>query len=54
MPVDEDRRDREFESFQATYRGGDGRHVGEEAVENPDEVDEELDADEELADRPPR
>jgi hypothetical protein len=48
VPIDEDRRDREFESFQATYRGGDGRHVGEAAVEDPDnvDVDEEVDADE--------
>jgi hypothetical protein len=47
VPVEEDRRDREFESFQATYRGGDGRHVSETAVENPDDVDvdEEVDAD---------
>ena len=51
VPVDEDRRDREFESFQATYHGGDGRHVGEAAVENPDDVDvdDEVDADEEEA-----
>src|SRR3954463_41823 len=51
VPVDEDRRDREFESFQATYHGGDGRHVGETGVENPDDVDaeEELEPDE---DRP--
>jgi hypothetical protein len=50
VPVDEDRRDREFESFQATYRGGDGRHVSEAAVEDPDDVDvdvvEEVDAEE--------
>src|SRR3954468_14732322 len=48
VPIDEDRRDREFESFQATYHGGDGRHVGEAAVEDPDtvDVDEEVDADE--------
>src|SRR3954466_4379797 len=45
VPVDEDRRDREFEAFQATYRGGDGRHVSERAIENPDDdvdVDEEV------------
>ena len=32
----------------ATYHGGDGRHVGEAAVEDPDnvDVDEEVDADE--------
>src|SRR3954452_14609922 len=48
VPVDEDRRDREFETFQATYRGGDGRHVSEAAVEDPDDVDvdEEVDAEE--------
>ena len=48
VPIDEDRRDREFEAFQATYHGGDGRHVGEAAVEDPDDVDvdEEVDADE--------
>jgi hypothetical protein len=48
VPIDEDRRDREFESFQATYHGGDGRHVGEAAVEDPDDVDvdEEVDVDE--------
>jgi len=49
VPIDEDRRDREFESFQATYHGGDGRHVGEAAVENQDDADadEELEPDEE-------
>ena len=46
LPVDEPRRDELFESFQATYHGGDGRQVSEAAVENPDdaepeEVDEE-------------
>jgi hypothetical protein len=48
VPIDEDRRDREFEAFQATYHGGDGRHVGEAAVEDPDDVDvdEEVDVDE--------
>ena len=50
VPVDEDRRDREFESFQASYHGGDGRHVGEAAVENPDDVDlDDVDDDEEEA-----
>jgi hypothetical protein len=50
VPIDEDRRDREFEAFQATYHGGDGRHVGENAVEDPDvpanvvDVNEEADA----------
>jgi hypothetical protein len=48
VPIDEDRRDREFEAFQATFHGGDGRHVGEAAVEDPDnvDVDEEVDAEE--------
>jgi hypothetical protein len=39
VPVDEDRRDALFESFQARYHGGDGRAVTETAVENPDEAD---------------
>jgi hypothetical protein len=39
VPVDEDRRDALFESFQARYHGGDGRAVTEAAVENPDEDD---------------
>jgi hypothetical protein len=39
VPVDEDRRDALFESFQARYHGGDGRAVTEAAVENPDEAD---------------
>ena len=48
VPVDEDRRDREFETFQATYHGG---NVGEAAVEDLADVDvnEELEADEEPA-----
>jgi hypothetical protein len=41
VPVDEDRRDVQFESFQARYHGGDGRAVTEAAVENPDDVDVE-------------
>lgn len=36
-PVDESRRDEMLEEFQATYHGGDGRSVGVEAVENPDD-----------------
>jgi|SRR3954471_10421375 hypothetical protein len=39
VPVDEDRRDALFESFQARYHGGDGRAVTEAAVENPDDAD---------------
>jgi hypothetical protein len=43
VPVDEDRRDELFESFQATYHGGDGRAVSEAAVEDPDaELEEEV------------
>jgi hypothetical protein len=45
-PVDEAHRDELLESFQATYHGGDGRQVGEEAVENADEPDPDLDGDE--------
>ncbi len=36
-PVDESQRDELLERFQATYHGGDGRSVGAEAVENPDD-----------------
>jgi hypothetical protein len=36
-PVDESQRDELLEQFQATYHGGDGREVGAEAVENPDD-----------------
>src|ERR671916_855670 len=43
LPVDEPQRDELLESFQATYHGGDGRAVGEEAVENGDDVDLEED-----------
>jgi hypothetical protein len=39
LPVDDSRRDELVEGFQTNYHGGDGRRVGEEAVENPDEVD---------------
>jgi hypothetical protein len=46
VPVDEDGRDQLFESFQAHYHGGDGRGVGQTAVEDPDsdevEVEEDL------------
>ena len=47
LPVDEPRRDELFESFQATYHGGDGRQVSEAAVENPDDAPEPDEADEE-------
>ena len=47
LPIDEARRDELLETFQATYRGGDGRAVSEAAVEDPDEVD--LDEEEEEA-----
>jgi hypothetical protein len=43
VPVDEDRRDELFQTFQARYHGGDGRAVSEAAVENPDDVDLEED-----------
>ncbi|MBA2566511.1 MAG: hypothetical protein H0V08_01765 [Thermoleophilaceae bacterium] len=36
-PVDESQRDELLERFQATYHGGDGRSVGTEAIENPDD-----------------
>jgi hypothetical protein len=39
LPVDEPQRDELLETFQATYHGGDGRQVGEEAVEDADEVE---------------
>jgi hypothetical protein len=39
LPLDEAKRDELFESFQATYHGGDGRQVSEAAVEDPDDVD---------------
>ncbi|MEX2253720.1 MAG: hypothetical protein WD649_06160 [Thermoleophilaceae bacterium] len=40
LPVDEPRRDELLERFQATFHGGDGRHVGEEAVD-PDEDEDD-------------
>jgi hypothetical protein len=48
-PVDEARRDEQLEDFQATFHGGDGRNVGAEAVENPDDPPgfEDLDEEEE-------
>lgn len=39
LPIDEAQRDELLETFQATYHGGDGRHVGEAAVEDPDAVE---------------
>jgi hypothetical protein len=45
VPVDEDRRDELFQSFQVSYHGGNGRHVSEAAVENPD--DDDLDEEDE-------
>jgi hypothetical protein len=47
VPVDEDRRDELFQSFQASYHGGDGRAVSEAAVEDPDDADLEEDEEEE-------
>ena len=46
LPIDEAQRDELLETFQATYHGGDGRQVGEAAVENPDELDLEEEAEE--------
>jgi cupin superfamily acireductone dioxygenase involved in methionine salvage len=46
-PIDEPRRDEMLETFQSNYHGGDGRDVGEAAVENADDVELEPDADEE-------
>ena len=39
LPVDEPKRDELLETFQATYHGGDGRQVGEEAVEDADALE---------------
>ena len=47
LPVDEPQRDELLERFQATYRGGDGRHVDERAAESLDEVDDEDEVEEE-------
>jgi hypothetical protein len=43
LPVDEPQRDQMLESFQATYRGGDGRavEVGLDDTEDEDVEDEE-------------
>ena len=46
LPVDEPQRDELLETFQATYHGGDGRQVGEEAVEDADDVEPEPEDDE--------
>lgn len=45
IPVDEDARDTLLESFQSTYAGGDGRHVGEEAIDGDDEPEPQLEPD---------
>jgi hypothetical protein len=45
LPVDEAKRDELLEVFQTNYHGGDGRDVGEGAVEDPDDVDLEPDPD---------
>jgi hypothetical protein len=46
LPVDEAQRDELLETFQARYHGGDGRQVGEEAIEDgeppPSEEEEEV------------
>jgi hypothetical protein len=49
LPIDEAQRDELLETFQATYHGGDGRQVGEAAVENPDELELELEEEAEEA-----
>src|SRR5918996_5689435 len=41
LPLDEAQRDELLESFQATWRGGDGRAVSETAVEDPDDAPDE-------------
>ena len=41
LPVDEAKRDEMLETFQATYHGGDGRAVPDEAAEEPEELDRE-------------
>src|SRR3954452_21762496 len=45
LPIDEPRRDELLEIFQTNYHGGDGRDVGEAAVEDPDEDQLEPDPD---------
>ena len=47
LPIDEPRRDELLETFQANYHGGDGRQVSEAAVEDPDALDLDDEADEE-------
>ncbi|HEX2232370.1 MAG TPA: hypothetical protein VHG69_03295 [Thermoleophilaceae bacterium] len=47
LPVDEAQRDELLEGFQANYAGGDGRHVSESAVEDPDALDLDDEPDEE-------
>ena len=43
LPVDEPQRDELLETFQAAYHGGDGRQVGEEAVEDADDLEPDED-----------
>ena len=52
LPVDEPQRDELLEGFQVTYHGGDGRQVGEEAVENGDDADVEEDDDDPVVEEP--
>jgi hypothetical protein len=47
LPIDEAQRDELLESFQANHHGGDGRHVSEAAVEDPDALDLDDEPDEE-------
>jgi hypothetical protein len=43
LPVDEPQRDELLENFQATYHGGDGRQVGEEAVDDSEDLEPDED-----------
>jgi hypothetical protein len=43
VPVDESQRDEMLETFQATYRGGDGRMDEVDEDEDEDDVDEDED-----------
>ena len=46
VPIDEVKRDEMFETFQATYSGGDGRAVGADAIEDADELEPDEDVEE--------
>jgi len=61
LPLDEPRRDELLERFQATFHGGDGPHVGEEAADHDedggdgsaDTLDPDSDPDEEAGSAQP-